>query len=209
MSRSFVLPAAFACFLMALADTSAEAGPFRPFRPAMNPNRMPGWDWQRTYPWSPYNYGRNPYNPIVVPYYYPYYGYPYNPYINPYAPYTTTTVTTTVNDDTAPDGTTFPSLQNHRILIPFPSGEMKVAPEDAACIVVRVPDEFTKVLFDGQPTYTTGTKRYFVTPSLNPDRQYRYTITVSTTKDGKTDTKEREISVSAGTSLVLDFRDKK
>ena len=55
------------------------------------PNRMYGWDWWRTYPWSPYNYGRNRYNPAVVPY--PYvvpYRYPiYNPYpiYHPYPVY--------------------------------------------------------------------------------------------------------------------------
>ena len=37
-----------------------------PFRPASN-RIVPGSDWWRIYPWSPYNYGRNPYNPIVVP----------------------------------------------------------------------------------------------------------------------------------------------
>lgn len=51
-------------------------------RPALpNPapnNRMPGWDWWRTYPYSPYNAWRNPYwyypyTPYVVPPYY-YYG---------------------------------------------------------------------------------------------------------------------------------------
>ena len=55
---------------------------------ALPPNPMFGWDWWRTYPWSPYNYGRNPYNPAVVPYPYVvpyrypiYYPYPiYNPY---------------------------------------------------------------------------------------------------------------------------------
>ena len=44
---------------------------------------MPGWDWWRTYPWSPYNAWKNPY------WYPPYNGnypyppdtaYPYNPY---------------------------------------------------------------------------------------------------------------------------------
>jgi hypothetical protein len=49
---------------------------------------MYGWDWWRTYPWSPYNYGRNPYNPAVLPY--PYVvpnRYPiYNPYPI-YSPY--------------------------------------------------------------------------------------------------------------------------
>src|SRR5262249_16821641 len=36
--------------------------------PIYPPNRMPGWDWWRIYPWSPYNYGRNPYNPAWFPY---------------------------------------------------------------------------------------------------------------------------------------------
>jgi hypothetical protein len=50
--------------------------PIRPpiYRPIYPPNRMPGWDWWRTYPWSPYNYGRNPYYPARNPYY------PYRPY---------------------------------------------------------------------------------------------------------------------------------
>ena len=56
-------------------------------RAAFPPNRMPGWDWWRIYPWSPYNYGRNPYNPAWVPY--PYYA-PY-PYYTPYPDYTPST----------------------------------------------------------------------------------------------------------------------
>lgn len=49
------------------------------YRPAYPANHMPGWDWWRIYPYSPYNYGRNPYNPIILPYPYPY---PY-PYVLP------------------------------------------------------------------------------------------------------------------------------
>jgi hypothetical protein len=49
------------------------------------PNRLPGWDWQRTYPWSPYNYGRNRYNPAVFPY--PYLVPSWNPSYNPYPAY--------------------------------------------------------------------------------------------------------------------------
>ena len=47
-------------------------------RPAPDPSnrggRMPGWDWWRTYPWSPYNAWKNPY-------WYPPYNrnYPYPP----------------------------------------------------------------------------------------------------------------------------------
>ena len=47
-------------------------------RPAPEPSNrrglMPGWDWWRTYPWSPYNAWKNPY------WYPPYNGnYPYPP----------------------------------------------------------------------------------------------------------------------------------
>jgi hypothetical protein len=76
---------------LALPSSTEAAPPVRVvatpgYRPAVQPNvnHMPGWDWQRTYPWSAYNYGRNPYNPIVVPY-------PvYSPYVYPaYVPQTT------------------------------------------------------------------------------------------------------------------------
>jgi hypothetical protein len=45
-----------------------------PIYPPNNETRMPGWDWWRTYPWSPYNAWQNPY-------WYPPYNrnYPYPP----------------------------------------------------------------------------------------------------------------------------------
>ena len=54
----------------------------RPPRPPVPP---PGWDWWRIYPWSPYNYGRNPYNPIWI-YPYPSYRYSRTPYMLPTYP---------------------------------------------------------------------------------------------------------------------------
>ena len=50
-------------------DRGVRPLPTRPpnYQPIFPPNRMPGWDWWRTYPWSPYNYGRNPYNPAWYP----------------------------------------------------------------------------------------------------------------------------------------------
>ena len=45
-----------AVLLLAGSCHAQYRGGVRPFPP----NRMPGWDWWRTYPWSPYNYGRNP-----------------------------------------------------------------------------------------------------------------------------------------------------
>jgi hypothetical protein len=65
----FFLALALLCSDLALpshAEATFRRGRYRP-----GPGPMPpGWDWWRIYPWSPYNYGRNPYNPAVV-------GYPY------------------------------------------------------------------------------------------------------------------------------------
>src|SRR5690242_7879237 len=75
MKRATFLFAAAAFLCLALPPATQAAVPWRP-RPIIGPvgpipRHMPGWDWWRTYPWSPYNYGRNPYNPIVFPYAYP------------------------------------------------------------------------------------------------------------------------------------------
>src|SRR5262245_36261544 len=130
--------------LLALAEPAGATifrGGFRPavIRPAgyrPTPNRMPGWDWWRTYPWSPYNYGRNPYNPIILP---PYNPYPYYPSNGPYY------------DSTPSDGTTYPTPAAS-VQIPQPTGELRYPPPDAAVIRMRVPATFTAVSFDGQGT---------------------------------------------------------
>jgi hypothetical protein len=98
-TRSILGLAAGALLLVtASAQPAAAAGPYRPgvppgYMPAKPlpvrppavypPNhgvRPPGWDWWKTYPWSPYNAWKNPY--WYPPYnnYYPYPPYPAYPY---------------------------------------------------------------------------------------------------------------------------------
>jgi hypothetical protein len=107
MNRIRLLLLAFTCALGLGLPHPATAGGYRPIRPVrpivpsqpirpiqpvvppqpirpvgpVVPSPMPGWDWWRIYPWSPYNYGRNPYNPIIYPY-----PYPYVPYYGSYSP---------------------------------------------------------------------------------------------------------------------------
>jgi uncharacterized protein (TIGR03000 family) len=167
----------------------------RPWRP-VNPNRMPGWDWWRTYPWSPYNQGRNPYNPYVVdPYAQPY---PYYPGGGApgYGPY----------DDAAPHGAMFPSALGQNIQIPHPSGELRTPPPGAAIVLVRVPDASARVLFDGERTYTVGTRRYFVTPELPESKTMTYTVTASWRENGQEVNREQPVKVTAGHTTVVDFR---
>jgi uncharacterized protein (TIGR03000 family) len=206
----------FGCVVVLALPNSAEAQIFRRgfvrgpvvrpgpiYRPGFNPNRMPGWDWWRTYPWSPYNYGRNPYNPAWYPY--PaYYTQPYPVYI-PSGP-TMYTGSATYSDSAYPgDGTMYPSSQGEPVLLPHPSGAVRYPPPDGAIIRVRVPDANAKVKFDGVNTYTEGTQRYYVTPSLPAGKEHSYTLTASWDRDGQPVTRERQIKVAPGQTTVVDF----
>jgi uncharacterized protein (TIGR03000 family) len=164
-------------------------------RSAFPPNRMPGWDWWRTYPWSPYKYGRNPYNPIVYPYVAPYPA--YYPYYS--APPVTYNVT--------PPGPAFGAADPARqVLVPHPSGPVATPPADAAVIRLDIPDRFGQVSFDQVKTSGIGTTRYYVTPSLPGGKPLTYVVTASFRRDGQAVSEERTVKVSPGTTGVVDFR---
>jgi uncharacterized protein (TIGR03000 family) len=179
----------------------ALAGPghaqYRMRRPYTPSNRMPGWDWWRTYPWSPYNYGRNPYNPIVYPYVEPY------PVLMPYAePYGYGAYNVNPYDEPlwgAADA-------QQQIQIPHPSGDMKVPPPDCAVIRLYIPDRFGEVSFDGQRSSSIGTTRYYVTPELDKQKSWQYVVTARFEKDGKSVSEERTVNVAPGKTAQVDFR---
>jgi uncharacterized protein (TIGR03000 family) len=162
------------------------------------PNRMPGWDWWRIYPWSPYNYGRNPYNPIIYPYYvqpYPVYGPPPPP------------VTYNITSPPAYDEPIYGAKDAQQpVLVPHPSGAVRVPPDDAAVIRLYIPDMFGEVSFDGVKTSSIGTTRYYVTPPLPNDKPLSYTVTANFRRDGETVSEERTVRVSPGKTAVVDFR---
>jgi uncharacterized protein (TIGR03000 family) len=66
-----------------------------------------------------------------------------------------------------------------------------------ATIVVDLPAD-AKLLIDNEPTSTTGTNRVFVSPTLNPGREYHYTLKAEIVKDGKAVKVEKVIAVQAG-----------
>jgi uncharacterized protein (TIGR03000 family) len=170
------------------------------------PNRriLPGSDWWRIYPWSRYNYGRNPYNPVILPYPYPA---PY-PYPNPiytqsnYTPYESGSL------DGA-DGSLVPRAQATQVAIPHPTGEIRTPPADAGVIQVRVPERFATILFDGEKTSSVGLTRYYVTPDLQAGKNNTYSNTATWKKDGEEVTKERQIKVAPGHTYVVDFTNDK
>src|SRR5262249_6280644 len=159
---------------------------YRP--PVYPPNRMPGWDWWRTYPWSPYNYGRNPYNPAIIPY--PYVSSYYYPVATP----------------ALPDGALVPTASAQQVLVPHPVSGYTIPPANAAVIEVRVPDTFAEVTFDDIRTSSLGATRYYVTPELRPGKTYQYTVGVSW-RDlaGRPVSRQRTVKVVAGHTSVVDF----
>jgi uncharacterized protein (TIGR03000 family) len=165
-----------------------RGGVFR--RSAFPPNRMPGWDWRRIYPYSPYNYGRNPYNPIVYPAYYPYYSTPPLAY-----------------DVTPPDAEPAYGAADsaQQVLVPNPSGALSAPPADAAVIRLYIPDRFGQVAFDQVKTSSVGTTRYYVTPSLPGDKPLTYVVTANFSRDGQAVSEERTVKVSPGQTSVVDF----
>ncbi|HKI31243.1 MAG TPA: TIGR03000 domain-containing protein [Gemmataceae bacterium] len=158
-------------------------------RPVYPPNRMPGWDWWRIYPWSPYNYGNNPYNPIVYPPYVAPYPVPYGVPVQP--------------PEQEPLYGAIDSPQ--QVLVPHPSGGVTTPPPDAAVVRLYIPDRFGEVSFDDVKTSSIGTTRYYVTPDLPGDKPLTYDVKATFRRGGDTVTVERTVRVSPGKTAVIDF----
>jgi len=195
--RFLTIPVMYAAtLLLGTSPSQAQFGgsPGRVVQPQpFPPNRMPGWDWWRTYPWSPYNYGRNPYNPAWYPYVAPYPVYPPDATAG-YAP----------NTSARPGSSYSAGYYSQQELLPDPTGKMSSPPPGAALIRLYVSDPFAAVWFDGVQTSSVGTTRYYVTPELE-DKQYHYQVKARWRRNGQFVTEERRIDVGPDKTAVVDF----
>jgi uncharacterized protein (TIGR03000 family) len=73
-----------------------------------------------------------------------------------------------------------------------------------ATIVVQGADG-AKLYADGQLINDTSSPRTFLSPELQPGRDYYYTVKVERTRDGKTVTESKRIYVRAGLTTRVDF----
>jgi uncharacterized protein (TIGR03000 family) len=74
--------------------------------------------------------------------------------------------------------------------------ETRVTPAPAT-IVVSLPAD-AKLFVDDAATTSTGSSRVFVSPSLNPGREYHYTIKAEVIRNGKPVKVEQVVAVRAG-----------
>jgi uncharacterized protein (TIGR03000 family) len=90
-----------------------------------------------------------------------------------------------------PGGTTPEKLKKD------PTEKKTQAGPASATIVVSLPAD-AKLLIDNEATKSVGDSRIFVSPTLNPGREYHYTLKAQAVRDGKPVTVERVIAVRAG-----------
>jgi uncharacterized protein (TIGR03000 family) len=71
-------------------------------------------------------------------------------------------------------------------------------------IHVLVPAQ-AKIWFDNQPTSQTGSVRDFVSPSLAPGQEYRYTVRASWQEMGHEIVRQQIVAFTAGDQVSIDF----
>lgn len=85
-----------------------------------------------------------------------------------------------------------------------PATPMMSLPGVRAQVVVKVPAN-AKLYADGQLTSLTGEERTFVTPELDSNRDYQYTLKVEQVVDGELKTESKDVLVRAGQQTVVDL----
>jgi len=103
---------------------------------------------------------------------------------------------------TPPAGGTPPKRER----VPAPKGTAGVMIPAPATIVVSLPAD-AKLSVDGHATTSTDEMRTFVSPALEPGRDFVYDLKGEVVRQGKTVIARREVTVHAGeeTRVSLDF----
>jgi uncharacterized protein (TIGR03000 family) len=76
---------------------------------------------------------------------------------------------------------------------------------DRANIRVILPRADAKVWFSDSPTEQTGEMRQFVSPKLEPNKNYAYDVKVQWEENGKLVNHKRHVKVSPNSSVSVDF----
>ena len=151
-----------------------------------------GWGWGGYYGWG---------YPSYSYYSYPSYDYYNNYYVQPYVysvpTYSYPSYDTYTYSNPAVPATTYEGAE-----------ESSIATEasNAAQLNIRVPDAKAQVWIEGQKTNQQGTFRQFVSPPLDPNRDYTYHITARWQQNGREMEQTKDFAVHAGDRLTVDFR---
>jgi uncharacterized protein (TIGR03000 family) len=81
--------------------------------------------------------------------------------------------------------------------MPKPEGGPEASLPAPATILVNLPADATLTI-DGEATTSTSSSRVFVSPTLQPGREYHYTLKAEVKRDGKPVSVEERVAVRAG-----------
>jgi uncharacterized protein (TIGR03000 family) len=149
--------------------------------PYYTPYYYSSWGWGRPYYYSGWGWNR--------PFYSGYYRYPSYSYMYP------SSGTIVYEEPAATSGDTVRSQSFYRA----PAGS------NQCMLRVLVPFATADVLIENQATQQQGTDRLFISPALDPNASYSYTVKAKWMDNGQEATREKSVNVSAGGSVTVDF----
>jgi uncharacterized protein (TIGR03000 family) len=76
---------------------------------------------------------------------------------------------------------------------------------DRVLVRLMLPNPSARVWFDGSPTEQQGSDRLYISPPIDPNKNYTYTIKASWMENGKEVTKEQKLSVRANQQAMASF----
>ena len=101
-----------------------------------------------------------------------------------------------------PDTNTYPAAP----VTTRPAAEAPLPPPnfiDRAVVTLEVPRASAEVWINKEKLEDTGSVRYFISPVLQPDKQYVYDVRVRWLEDGKERTRSMKVNVKAGEQPVV------
>jgi uncharacterized protein (TIGR03000 family) len=103
-------------------------------------------------------------------------------------------------------------VQQVYVAPPAPGGATEVKPEkkaaapNQATVIVQLPAD-ARLFVDGQVADLTSATRSFITPAIDMDRDYYYTIKAEADRNGRTLAQSKRVVIHAGQVSRVDFGD--
>jgi uncharacterized protein (TIGR03000 family) len=104
----------------------------------------------------------------------------------------------------APSGA--PAVQPEKPKEKLPSPKKEASAGEVAMVIIAAP-EGVRVTVNGKAIAMKSAEEKFITPELEPDANYSYTVTAEAVRDGQVVSKTRKVMVKAGLESRVDFRE--
>ena len=104
------------------------------------------------------------------------------------------------------DRTSAPVIKPEKPKEKLPSPKKEASAGQVGTVVIAAPDG-VRVTVNGKVIAMKSTEQAFVTPDLEPNANYSYTVKAEAVRDGQTFSATRKVRVKAGGEFRVDFSD--